>query len=263
MRGVLVEAGNGRQSIGDQLHDIEHVERAVHPEPDHVTVETHAEGNNNTFVRPLRGRVSVPGDKSISHRYALLAALAAGRSRIEGLAPGEDVRSTLSCLETLGARITFSNAHTVEVDPHPAGLSRPGRALDAGNSGTTMRLLAGILAGHAFSSTLVGDASLSGRPMERVAAPLRAMGATVTTTEGRAPMTIAGGALRAIDYASPVASAQVKSAVLLAGLFADGRTSVSEPSPTRDHTERAFRAFGVSVEARPGFAAVEGGQRLH
>lgn len=213
-------------------------------------------------MRPLRGRLTVPGDKSISHRYALLAALAAGHSRIEGLAPGQDVRSTLSCLETLGARITFSNAHAVEIDAPPAGLARPDRDLDAGNSGTTMRLLAGVLAGHPFSSTLVGDASLSGRPMERVATPLRAMGARVTTTEGHAPMTVAGGALRAIDYASPVASAQVKSAVLLAGLFAEGRTSVSEPVPTRDHTERAFRAFGVSVDARPGFAAVAGGQRL-
>ena len=135
--------------------------------------------------------------------------------------------------------------------------------LDAGNSGTTMRLLAGVLAGHAFAATLAGDASLSGRPMERVAAPLRSMGATVTTTEGHAPLTVEGGDLRAIDYASPVASAQVKSAVLLAGLFAEGRTSVAEPAPTRDHTERAFRAFGVSVEAQPGFAAVEGGQRLH
>jgi 3-phosphoshikimate 1-carboxyvinyltransferase len=125
-----------------------------------------------------------------------------------------------------------------------------------------MRLLAGLLAGQAFTSTLTGDASLSSRPMERVAAPLRAMGAAVTTAGGRAPLTVSGGALRAIAFESPVASAQVKSAVLLAGLFADGRTSVAEPSPTRDHTERALAAFGVEVEARSGFAALEGGQHL-
>lgn len=205
----------------------------------------------------------VPGDKSISHRYALFAALAAGRSHIDGLAPGQDVRSTLSCLETLGARITFSGEHRVEVEGMPGGLSAPLRNLDAGNSGTTMRLLAGVLAGQPFASTLVGDASLSQRPMERVAVPLRAMGASVETSGGCAPLRIEGRPLRPIDYVSPVASAQVKSAVLLAGLFADGRTSVTEPSPTRDHTERALPAFGVRVEARPGFAAVEGGQRLH
>lgn len=221
-------------------------------------------------MRPLSGRVTVPGDKSISHRYALLAALARGRSRIQGLAPGQDVRSTLYCLETLGARISFgrgqdtagaAGALTLQIEG--AGhFSAPDRVLDAGNSGTTMRLLAGALAGHAFSATLAGDASLSTRPMERVAAPLRLMGATVATTAGHAPLTIQGGALRAIDYSTPVASAQVKSAVLLAGLFAGGRTSVAEPAPTRDHTERALRAFGASVESRPGFAGLEGGQRL-
>ena len=211
-------------------------------------------------MRPLNGRLTVPGDKSISHRYVLLAALARGRSRIHGLAPGQDVRSTVSCLKTLGARLSFANEHVLEAEG--AILETPDRDLDAGNSGTTMRLLAGVLAGHPFTSTMTGDASLSSRPMERVASPLRQMGASVATTNGRAPMTITGGSLHAIAYESPVASAQIKSAVLLAGLFADGRTSVTEPAATRDHTERAFAAFGLDVESRPGFAAVQGGQHL-
>jgi 3-phosphoshikimate 1-carboxyvinyltransferase len=214
-------------------------------------------------VRPLYGRFTVPGDKSISHRYALLSALAHGRSRISGLAPGQDVRSTVSCLETLGARITFGGEHTLDVDGlGTAGLQAPRGDLDAGNSGTTMRLLAGVLAGQPFSSTMIGDASLSRRPMERVAVPLRLMGASVATTDGRAPMTIQGGPLAAISYDTPVASAQIKSAVMLAGLFAAGVTTVREPAPTRDHTERALTAFGVHVACGPGFASLEGMQRL-
>ena len=190
-----------------------------------------------------------------------MAALARGTSRIHGLAPGQDVRSTLICLETLGARISF--AEGVEIDGLGLrGLRTPAADLDAGNSCTTMRLMAGVLAAHTFRATLTGDASLSSRPMERVAAPLRAMGARVVTVDGHAPLTIDGGSLEPIAYASPVASAQIKSAVLLAGLQTHGTTSVAEPAPTRDHTERALRAFGVRVDARPGFAAVEGMQPL-
>lgn len=223
-------------------------------------------------MRPLIGRFTVPGDKSISHRYALLGALARGTSRIQGISPGQDVRSTLICLETLGARITFASGRTpltfepgdtVEIEGRGlAGLQAPASELDAGNSGTTMRLLAGVLAAHAFRATMIGDASLSRRPMERVAAPLRAMGARVMTTGGHAPVTIDGGGLTALAYESPVASAQVKSAVLLAGLQTAGTTSVTEPAPTRDHTERALRAFGAEVSARPGFASLEGLQPL-
>ena len=214
-------------------------------------------------MRPLNDRFTVPGDKSISHRYALLAALARGRSRIRGLAPGQDVRSTLTCLEALGARMTFPDAGTVDIDGRgPGGLHPPPGVLDAGNSGTTMRLLAGVLAAHPFEAIIAGDASLSRRPMERVAAPLRAMGARVATVDGHAPLTVAGGELSALAYVSPVASAQVKSAVLLAGLQTRGVTSVTEPSPTRDHTERALRAFGARVDARPGFASIEGLQDL-
>jgi 3-phosphoshikimate 1-carboxyvinyltransferase len=224
-------------------------------------------------VRPLTGRFTVPGDKSISHRYALLAALADGRSRLYGFAPGQDVRATLSCLETLGVRISFgpvgdprTPGHEGAIEIDGVGLGRlrmPTAVLDARNSGTTMRLLAGVLAAHAFPSTLIGDLSLSRRPMERIAAPLRRMGARVTTVEGHAPLVVEGGPLAALAFESAVASAQVKSAVLLAGLHASGVTSVTEPVPTRDHTERAFTTFGVAIKARPGFAAVEGGQRLH
>ena len=188
----------------------------------------------------------------------MLAALAHGRSRLEGLAPGHDVRSTLTCLKTLGVRITFAN-DTADIEGRGLrGLSAPAAIIDAGNSGTTMRLMAGVLAAHSFESTIAGDASLSRRPMERVAVPLREMGAGVRTIDGHAPITIAGRALRPIAYTTPVASAQIKSAVLLAGLQTDGLTSVTEPAPTRDHTERALSAFGAAVDAHPGFAAIEG-----
>ena len=159
-------------------------------------------------------------------------------------------------------RITFSNDMADIEGRGLCGLLAPAGFLDAGNSGTTMRLMAGVLAPHAFTSILTGDASLSKRPMERVAGPLRAMGARVSTTNGHAPVTIEGGPLSPISFESPVASAQVKSAVLLAGLQTRGTTSVSEPAPTRDHSERALRAFGAEVTARPGFASIDGLQPL-
>lgn len=210
----------------------------------------------------LRGALQVPGDKSISHRYALLAALADGVSQIAGYAPGADCAATLACLERLGVGVRRSGA-AIEIEGRgPGGLAAPASSLDARNSGTTMRLLAGVLAAHAFESTLVGDESLSRRPMRRVAEPLTRMGARVTTgADGRPPLRIRGGALRAIELAPAVPSAQVKSAVLLAGLHAEGTTVVVEPIPTRDHTERALAAFGVAVDARPGTASLQGGQR--
>ncbi len=217
----------------------------------------------------LRGRLRVPGDKSISHRYALLAALAEGTSTITGYSAGADCRSTLTCLQGLGVPVETTpdpdgERLTVTVAGEgPAAWRPPDAPLDAGNSGTTMRLLAGILAGRPFATTLVGDASLSRRPMQRVTKPLTAMGARIDTAEGgRPPLTIAGGALTAIDYTPPVASAQVKSAVLLAGLQATGTTRVREPAPTRDHTERALAAFGVRVVREAGAIAVTGGARL-
>ena len=217
-----------------------------------------------TPARGLRGRLRVPGDKSIAHRYALFAALAEGRSTLTHFAPGADCRSTLGCLRALGVDLLERSDGTVTLLGRGLGqLRSPEGPLDAGNSGTTMRLLSGILAGHCFSATLVGDASLSRRPMRRVTAPLERMGARVETTDGHAPVTIHGAALHAIAHRSEAPSAQVKSAILLAGLHADGTTTVEEPAATRDHTERALAAFGGRAEIDGLRVSVTGGQRLH
>jgi 3-phosphoshikimate 1-carboxyvinyltransferase len=192
----------------------------------------------------IAGTVRVPGDKSIAHRALILGAICRGKQVVGGVPDGADIHSSVGCLRALG---TF-------VEEMPDGrmliLSKPltgGVTLDAGNSGTTARLLAGVLAGQNSETTIDGDASLRRRPMDRVADPLTKMGAVVTTKDGRLPMTVKGGSLRGIEYTPPVASAQVKSAVLLAGLFAEGRTTITEPAPTRDHTERMLQAMGVSV----------------
>jgi len=197
----------------------------------------------------LTGAVELPGDKSISHRYAMLAALAAGTSELRHFSAAADCLSTLSCMSALGAEVK-SDRDTVRVTGRGGrGLKSSWRALDAGNSGTTMRLLAGILVGQNFSSKLTGDDSLQKRPMKRVIAPLREMGADIRGRDDNfAPLEIRGTKLRAIDYKMPMASAQVKSAVLLAGLFAEGVTSVTEPARTRDHTEIALEEFGASIE---------------
>ncbi|HMD33789.1 MAG TPA: 3-phosphoshikimate 1-carboxyvinyltransferase [Vicinamibacterales bacterium] len=214
-------------------------------------------------ARRVRGRLTVPGDKSISHRYAILAALAQGRSTITNFAPGADCRSTLACLRGLGVDVRDEAAGTVSVMGRgPDGLRSPESTLDAGNSGTTIRLLAGVLAAQAFSTTIAGDASLSRRPMRRVIEPLTQMGARFESVDGHPPLTIHGGILRGINYAPPVPSAQVKSAVLLAGLRASGTTSVTESSQTRDHTERALTAFGGRVAVTGPTVAVEGGQEF-
>jgi 3-phosphoshikimate 1-carboxyvinyltransferase len=213
-------------------------------------------------ARRVHGRIRVPGDKSISHRYALLAALADGPARLSGYAPGADCASTLACLRRLGVDV---RKDTEAVDVLGRGLGRlrsTADPLDAGNSGTTMRLLAGIVAGHSFTTTIVGDGSLSRRPMRRVIAPLEQMGATIDAVDGHAPLTIHGRTLRGIAHTPEVPSAQIKSAVLLAGLLAEGLTSVAEPVQTRDHTERALEAFGVVVERRGSAVAVAGGQAL-
>ena len=215
-------------------------------------------------ARRLRGRLSVPGDKSIAHRYALLAALAEGRSTLTHFAPGADCRSTLACLRRLGVEIEEGPAGEVTLLGRGLGqLCSPTEALDCGNSGTTLRLVAGVLAGHAFASTLVGDASLSRRPMRRVIEPLERMGARIDATDGHAPVTIHGARLHALTHRPKTPSAQVKSAVLLAGLHADGTTSVIEPAATRDHTERALTAFGGTVTVDGLTVSVTGGQRLH
>jgi 3-phosphoshikimate 1-carboxyvinyltransferase len=203
-------------------------------------------------IRPakfLTGGVALPGDKSISHRYAMLAALAEGASELRHFSAAADCHSTLRCLSALGAEIKIEKDTVRITGKGPRGLKESRRALDAGNSGTTMRLLTGILAGQEFTSKLTGDASLQKRPMKRVVAPLREMGADIRARDDNfAPLEIRGRRLRAIDYQIPVASAQVKSAVLLAGLFADGVTSVTEPARTRDHTELALEEFGAAVE---------------
>jgi 3-phosphoshikimate 1-carboxyvinyltransferase len=214
-------------------------------------------------ARRLRGRLAVPGDKSIAHRYALLGALADGRSTFTHFAPGADCQSTLACLRALGVEVDTAENGTVTLLGRGFGqLCSPSAPLDAGNSGTTMRLLAGVLAGHPFPATLVGDASLSRRPMRRVMTPLERMGARIEATDGHAPLTIQGTRLHAIAHEPETPSAQIKSAVLLAGLHADGTTSVLEPAATRDHTERALAAFGGRVDVDGGRVSVTGGQRL-
>jgi 3-phosphoshikimate 1-carboxyvinyltransferase len=215
-------------------------------------------------IRPARrvqGRLRVPGDKSISHRYALLAALAEGPSELRNYAPGADCQSTLACLRALGVEIAASGNTVTLVGRGLRSFRSPSGPLDAGNSGTTMRMLAGVLAGQPFATTMTGDASLSRRPMRRVIEPLTRMGARIHATDGHAPLTIHGTTLTPIHYSPPLPSAQVKSAVILAGLHAEGTTSVAEPAQTRDHTERALAAFGFKVSVDRLTVSVDGNQR--
>jgi 3-phosphoshikimate 1-carboxyvinyltransferase len=197
----------------------------------------------------VSGLVPVPGDKSISHRYVMLGAIARGLTSVKHLAPGADVAATIACLRGLGVDIRSTAPDAVVIHGRGrTGLVAPGRPLDAANSGTTMRLMTGILAGCSFDTTMIGDPSLSRRPMRRVIEPLTAMGARIDSNEGRAPLVIHGGSVHAMTWESRVASAQVKSAIMLAGLAAPGTTTVVEPLATRDHSERAFPAFGLSVK---------------
>ncbi len=213
----------------------------------------------------ISGKCRVPGDKSISHRSIMLAAIAAGETRISGFLEGEDALATLNAFRSMGVSITDPDGGKVLVQGvGMGGLRAPREALYLGNSGTSMRLLAGLLAGQDFDVELVGDESLSRRPMERVAVPLRAMGAAIETGAGGVPpLKIRGQQpLTAINYTLPVASAQVKSCVLLAGLYARGETSVTEPAPTRDHTERMLRGFSYPVEVEGATARLAGGGSL-
>jgi 3-phosphoshikimate 1-carboxyvinyltransferase len=216
-----------------------------------------------TPARRVHGRLRLPGDKSIAHRYALLAAIAHGTSRLTNYAPGADCQTTLACLEALGVPVSR--------DPDGSAISIVGRGfnawrsphgpLDAGNSGTTMRMMAGLLAAQPFSVRMIGDASLSRRPMRRVMEPLLRMGARIEATNDHAPLDIHGAPLHGINFQPVVPSAQVKSAVLLAGLHAEGSTTVTEPAQTRDHTERALATFGYAIEAKPLISSVRGGQQ--
>lgn len=218
------------------------------------------------IIRPaksFRGSVALPGDKSISHRYALLAGFAEGTSRIANFSTGADPHSSLGCMAALGARVENDlQARTVAVTGTAGHFGQPTSPLDCGNSGSTMRMLAGLVAAQPGTYTFTGDASLSGRPMERIRKPLSSMGAQIELTDGHAPMTIHGGPLQAIDFDSPIASAQVKTAVLFAGLQASGTTSLAEQVRTRDHTEHALRAFGAELLRRDGRLYIAGGQRL-
>ena len=201
----------------------------------------------------VSGAVQLPGDKSISHRYAILAALAEGPSDISNYATAADCRSTLECLRRLGIEVDATRERVRVTGKGLDGLKPPRKPLDAENSGSTIRMLAGVLAGQPFTSTLTGDSSLRRRPMRRVAEPLRQMGAEIRGEDGdRAPLEIRGGKLHAIEYSTPIPSAQVKSAVLFAGLFAEGVTSVREAVRTRDHSEIALREFGANLDASNG-----------
>ncbi len=210
------------------------------------------------------GTLDIPGDKSISHRALMLGSIAEGESHITGFLAGEDCLATARALNALGVRIEWPSATEARVHGvGMEGLSAAAAPLDMGNAGTAMRLMMGLLAGQPFASSLIGDASLMRRPMERVAVPLRLMGANILTQEGRPPVEIRPAApLRAISYTLPVASAQVKSALLLAALGARGRTRITEPAPSRDHTERMLGAFGVEVLKEHATIALEGGQSL-
>jgi len=207
----------------------------------------------------LAGRLRVPGDKSISHRALMFGALAGGTTRVTGFLEGEDCLSTLKAVAQLGVSVSRPAPGEVLVEGVGLhGLKPPGAALDMGNAGTAMRLFMGLMAAQPFDTELIGDDSLMRRPMERVAKPLRGMGAQIETADGRPPVRIRGGAaLQGIRYEMPVASAQVKSAVLLAGLYARGETTVIEPAVTRDHTERMLQAFGVDVAARDGTVTLQ------
>ncbi len=219
----------------------------------------------NRVVQPVRninGNVRLPGDKSISHRYAMLASLAEGTTKLDNFSGAADCQSTLDCMSALGVTVRRQEAK-VELEGLGRMLKPASRPLDCGNSGSTMRMLAGIVAGQDFSSEMVGDSSLSNRPMGRIIEPLRSMGAAISgTADNKPPLHVSGGKLKAIEYKPKVASAQVKSCVLFAGLFADGKTTVEEPVRTRDHGELALRAFGVELERTQTRVSVAGGQSL-
>ncbi len=218
------------------------------------------------LIRPARniyGSLSLPGDKSISHRYGLLGAFAEGTSRFTNFSTGADCASTLACMEALGATVNRTSDGVVEVTGVGGRVTPANHLLDCGNSGSTMRMISGLLAPQEGSFTLFGDESLSRRPMERIRKPLEAMGARLTLTEGHAPLTIVGGPLTAVDYTTPVPSAQIKSCVLLAGMQTKGMTTVRESVRTRDHSELALRAFGATLSRTVDSVSIDGPQALH
>ena len=221
-------------------------------------------------ARTLQGSLTVPGDKSISHRYAMLAGLAQGTTRLANFSTGADPHSSLACMESLGARVLRNPDNSIEITGVAGAFRQPAAPLDCGNSGSTMRMLSGLIASHPHTFTLIGDPSLTLRPMERIRNPLIQMGAKLNLTNGHAPIAIHGTPLRAIDFTAPIPSAQVKTAVLFAGLQAEGATSLTESILTRDHTEHALLAFGATFTRtfahglnQPARLSIPGGQRLH
>ena len=223
-----------------------------------------AVGSTSKLIRPargLRGSLLLPGDKSISHRYAMLAGLAEGTSKLSNFSTGQDPHSSLACMEALGAKVV-TRGNEIDVTGVGGVFQQPTQDLDCGNSGSTMRMLAGLVAAQPGTYRFVGDASLSVRPMQRIKGPLEQMGARIDLTDGHAPMTVHGTSLKALDFESPIASAQVKTAVLFAGLQAEGVTSIAESVRTRDHSEHALRAFGAELERVDGRLRIAGGQKL-
>jgi 3-phosphoshikimate 1-carboxyvinyltransferase len=222
--------------------------------------------NKSVVIRPaktLAGSVRLPGDKSISHRYAMLGGIADGTTKLENFSTGADCASTLGCLRALGVKWE-RNGGSVVIHGNGAKLQAPSAILDCGNSGSTIRMLSGILAGQEFTSELGGDESLSRRPMARIIQPLEMMGAKIGASNGGCPpLRVTGSRLKPIDYKLPVASAQVKTSLLFAGLYADGTTRIEEPIQTRDHGELALQAFGAQVDRRMREVSIEGGQKLH
>jgi 3-phosphoshikimate 1-carboxyvinyltransferase len=214
-------------------------------------------------ARNIQGSLRLPGDKSISHRYALLGGLAEGTTRLTNFSTGADCASSLACVGELGAQVTRNPDASVEIIGAAGRFQPSANPLDCGNSGSTMRMLSGLLTAQSGAFTLIGDASLSRRPMERIRKPLAQMGAHIDLTEGHAPITIQGAPLTAIDYTTPIPSAQVKTALLFAGLQANGTTTVREAVRTRDHGELALRAFGATLERSLDSVSIAGGQQLH
>src|SRR5271168_3894784 len=198
-------------------------------------------------ARNLQGSLTLPGDKSISHRYAMLAGIAKGTTHLSNFSTGADPHSSLACMQSLGPNVVHNPDKTIAITGTSGKFHQPTAPLDCGNSGSTMRMLAGLIAPHPHTFTLIGDYSLTLRPMERIRKPLTQMGARIDLVEGHAPITIYGGPLHAIDFNTPIPSAQVKTAVLFAGLQASGTTSLTEFIRTRDHSEQALRAFGATL----------------
>ena len=231
-----------------------------------VLHDSHTTATSKTQVvspaKSFRGSLTLPGDKSISHRYAMLAGFADGTSRLTNFSTGADPHSSLGCMAAMGAKVA-TEGRTISVTGTGGVLAQPKGNLDCGNSGSTMRMLAGLVAAQDGNYHLIGDESLTPRPMERIRKPLEQMGARIDLTDGHAPMTVHGTALKAIDFETPIASAQVKTAVLFAGLQAKGTTSIAEKVRTRDHSEHALRAFGARLERENDRLTIEGGQKLH